>query len=194
MSIILDLISSVIVAGYVIFLGLRMNMNMNATMDATSTNLNVQEAMVNTVGMVESDFKKIGYALTDPRNAVAIADSNRIRFRSDMNRNGTIDSVEWYVGTPLAKYTDRQVRILYRRYNTQTPTVAAVGITTFRLKYLDQDGTVTNTLTNISMIEITLAISSLYKVADQVKPDTLGYVTTLWRKGLLSTRNMKRHG
>jgi hypothetical protein len=194
MSIVLDLIGSAIVAGYVIFLGLRMNSTMSSTATASTTTVNIQEEMMNTTTILESDLKKIGYGLSDPTIAVAVADSNKIRFRADMNRDGTVDSVEWYVGNALAKYTDRDVRILYRKYNNQSATIAAVGVTTFRLKYLDQDGTQTSITTNIAMIEMTLALSSLYKVADQVNPDSVGYVTTLWRQGRLSTRNLTRHG
>lgn len=193
MSILIDLIGSTIVAGYVIFLALRVNMNMGSTASASTTNVTIQEAIVNTAAIIESDFKKIGYDVVDARDAIAIADSNKIRFRADMTRDGVIDSVEWYVGSPLAKYTDRQVRVLYRKFNNQA-TIAAIGVTIFKLKYLDQDGVQTNVTSKIAMIETTLALSSLYKVSDQVNPDSVGYVTTIWREGRLSTRNIKRHG
>ena len=194
MAIVLDLLGSVLVAGYVIVLGLRMNMTMSATTSASMTNVNIQEAMVTTTASIESDLKKMGYGLADPSTAIAIGDSNRIRFRADMKPFGSIDSVEWYVGSRLAKYTDRDVRILYRKANNGTAAIAAIGVTRFNLKYLDQNGTITSDMAQVSMIEMTLAISSLYKVADQLKSDTTDYVTTQWRLGRLSVRNIVRHG
>lgn len=197
----MDLIGSVIIAGYVILLGLRINMNMNDNAIATSTNVNLQEAMVDIVNTIESDFKKIGYGLPDPTLAVAYADSVRLRFRADMDRNGTIDSVEWYVGNSFLKITGNGtkrdsllVRNLYRKYNNETGMLAAVNVTQFNLKYLDQDGASTSTLSNISMIESIIAISSPFKVADQVNPEKTAYATTIWRQGRTSTRNTKRHG
>ncbi len=201
MSIMMDLIGSVIIAGYVILLGLRLNMNMSDNAVATSTNVNLQEAMVDIVQTIESDFKKIGFGLADPTLAVAYADSQKIRFRADMDRNGTIDSVEWYVGNAMWKVTGNgnvrdslYVRNLYRKYNNGTALLAAVNVTQFNLKFLDQDGVATTILTNIAMIESTIAISSPFKVVDQVNPDRTAYATTIWRQGRTSTRNTKRHG
>lgn len=201
MSILMDILGSVIIAGYVILLGLRINFTMSDTAIATSANVNLQEAIVDIVNTIDSDFKKIGYGLPDPTLAVAYADSHRIRFRADMDRNGTIDSVEWYVGNAILKTTGTgtvidslRVRNLYRKYNDGSPLLAAVNVTQFNLKYLDQDGGSTSTLTNIAMIESTIAISSPYKVVDQVNPDKRSYASTIWRQGRTSTRNTKRHG
>lgn len=201
MSIMMDLIGSVVIAGYVILLGLRLNSNINDNAVATSTNVNLQEAMVDIVNTIESDFKKVGYGLPDPTLAVAYADSQRIRFRADMDRNGTIDSVEWYVGSAILKLSGNQlkrdslwVRNLFRRFNNGAAQIAAVNVTQFNLKYLDQDGGTTNTLGNIAMIESTIAISSPFKVVDQVNPDKTVYASTIWRQGRTSTRNTKRHG
>lgn len=197
MSIIIDLISSTIVAMYVIMLGLRINMNVSSNTTSSSTSVNIQEAMVSTVATIESDLKKIGYGLVDPTTAIAIASSNKIRFRARMTQYGPIDSVEWYVGSPIAKYAPRDVRILYRKYGNQAATVAATGVTTFKLKYLNQDGDTTSVTSNVVMIELTLGISSTFTVADRINPDDPSkdrYINTLWRQGRLSLRNMKRHG
>jgi hypothetical protein len=197
----MDLIGSVIIAGYVILLGLRINMNVNDNAVSTSANVNLQEAIVDIVNIMESDWKKIGYGLPDPTLAVAYADSQRIRFRADMDRNGTADSVEWYVGNSMLKITGNgnkrdslYVRNLYRKYNNGAATLSAVNVTQFNLKYLDQDGVATTTLSNIVMIESTIAISSPFKVVDQVNSDKTAYATTIWRQGRTSTRNTKRHG
>jgi hypothetical protein len=118
-----------------------------------------------------------------------------------MDRNGTVDSVEWYVGNATLKVTGNgnvrdslYVRNLYRKYNNGTALLAAVNVTQFNLKFLDQDGVATTILTNIAMIESTIAISSPFKVVDQVNPDRTAYATTIWRQGRTSTRNTKRHG
>ncbi|MBI5471154.1 MAG: hypothetical protein HY961_02280 [Ignavibacteriae bacterium] len=194
MAVILDMIGSVLISGYVILLILRINFNMSSASDSATTNLGIQESLVDAMSSVESDFRLAGFNVPDPKNSIAIADSQRIRIRVDLDNNNTVDSVEWYVGAPLAKYTDRQVRILYRRVNNGTPLGIAYGVTTFKLKYFDQDGIQTSVLSMISVIEVSIAVSSTYKIADQIDPTQQGYASAFWRQTRLSSRNIKRHG
>lgn len=194
MTVILDMICSTIVAGYIILLGLRLNNDLVNTTTTSTTNANVQESMVDVISVLESDFRKIGFNVPDPKNSIAIADSNQMRFRADMNHDGIVDSVEWYVGNVIVKSGDLSVRVLYKRYNGGTPAVMAHGITDFKLKYLDQDGVQTSVLSKIWIIETTLSVSSYYKVADQVNPDISKYASVMWRQTRLASRNIKRHG
>lgn len=194
MSIILDLFGSAIIGGYVILIGMRMLATMGDTIVASGTTVSTQESMVDAIATMESDFRKIGYGVTEAKNSIAIADSNRIRFRADMNRDGSVDSVEWYLGPRLAKFTDRSVHYLFRRYNGGQPMIAAANVVYFRLRYLDQTGNPTAFTTNIAMIETTLELSSQYKVVDQVNPDSLVYAKTMWRQTRLASRNLTRHG
>jgi hypothetical protein len=194
MAVVLDLLGSLIIAGSVILLSLRLSDTVNSTTMSSAASSNIMEQMVSTVDLMESDFKKIGYGVADPATALVLADSTRIRFRADLDRDGDVDSVEWYLGRRLTQYQDRDVRILCRRVNLRTDTLAASGVTAFKMRYLDRDGTPTTLLANIAMVELTVSLSSLYKVADQVNPDSLVYVTALVRQGLVAARNLSRHG
>lgn len=194
MSTMIDLIGSAIIAGYVVMIGLGLNMNVNSAAVASTTTVTTQEFIVAAAQTLESDLKRMGFGLPDPIYTVALADSNRIRFRADMNRDGIIDSVEWYTAAHVTKANGLTVRTLFRKYNDGPPFVIATNVKTFTLKYLDQDGTATTTLTAIAMIESTLEISSPYQVADQVNPDNQDFVTTIWRQTRLASRNLRRHG
>jgi hypothetical protein len=194
MSVLIDLIGSAIVAGYVLMLGLGINTNISSTAVASTTTVTVQEFVILAASVFEADLKKMGYGLVDPTTGIAVADSNRIRFRADMNRNGSIDSVEWYVGPLITKPNGLLVRNLYRKYNNGTPQIVAANVKTFSLRYLDQDGGATSTLSNIAVVETTIEISSPYMVADQVKPEDQQYITTIWRQGRVVARNIRRHG
>ena len=198
MSVILDLIGSVVIAAFVILIGLQLNKNIAGTADAAMANLNVQESMVDIVRTIEYDFRKIGYGLPETQTAIVDTGVNYIRFQADMDNNGTIDEVEWYTGPAITDLPNPKIRVLYRRVNGGPAIGAALGVTDFRLRYLDQDGGTPTSLSAIYIIETTLQVESPYRVQDQVNLDQsygeMGYATAFWRQTRLASRNIKRHG
>ena len=201
MAIILDLIGSVVVAGLVIILGLQLNQNIIGSRDADVASLNAQESLVDIVSTIESDLRKPGYGLFDPAGSIALAQPEHVRFRADIDRNPAtglngIDSVDWYLGPLVHRFANDSIRVLYRQVNGGTPVGGALGVTKFRLRYLDQDGAETSVLTQIRMIEITLQVESPYKVQDQVRRDQsyqdMKPAVAFWRQTRLSSRNISR--
>ena len=45
---------------------------------------------------------------------IVLADTSHIKFLADMDRNGKVDTVEWYAGPPLTTLPNPNVRVLYR--------------------------------------------------------------------------------
>ena len=198
MSVMLDLIGSVVIATFVILMGLRLNQSISGSSDASKADLNVQESLVDIVRNIEYDFRKIGYNVPDPQAAIVIADSNRIRFLADMNRDGSIDTVTWWVTSAIGGFPNPNIRKVYRQVNNQPAVGAALGVTQFSLKYLNQDGGTAAFLSQIWIIEMTLKVESPYKVQDQIITDQsyqdMGYAAAFWRQTRLASRNIKRHG
>lgn len=206
MSVILDLIGSIVIAGVVILMGLRFNDTIIGASHASKAGLNVQESLVDIVQSIEYDFRKIGYGVPNAAASIALADSEHLRFRADVvngvgepKPDGVVDSVDWYIGPPVHRFPNDNVRVLYRRVNSGTAVGAAgLGVAQFKLKYLDQDGQPTNVLSRIWIIETTLRVESIYKVQDQVLRDqdyaSMGFAASFWRQTRLASRNIKRHG
>lgn len=198
MSIILDLIGSVVIASFVILMGLRLNQSISGSADASAADLTVQESLVDIVRSIEYDFRKIGYNVPDPQNSIIRDDSDHVTFRADMDRDGVIDTVEWYVSAPIGGFPNPNIRILYRRVNGGPPVGAALGVTQFSLRYLTQDGGPIMFLSQIWIIEMTLQVQSPYRVQDAVLIDQsyndMGYAAAFWRQTRLASRNIKRHG
>lgn len=202
MSVMLDLIGSVVIAGFVILMGLRLNETISGSADATMAGLNVQESMAELVSNLESDFRKAGYQVADPTKTILLADTSHIKFCGAMERNGSVDTVEWYTGPPLATLPNPNVRVLYRNVADSTGVwtgggAAALGVTQFKLKYYAQDGTVVNPLdaanySKIWVIEIALRVESPYKVQDAVNTDNSQFAVSFWKQTRLSSRNMSR--
>ena len=200
MSIMLDLIGSVIIAGFVILMGLRLNETVSGSADASMAGLNVQQSMADIVQDLESDFRKIGYRVPDPRLSIAIADTGHIKFFADLYRTGTIDSVEWFTGPVLTTLPNPNIRVLFRKFNTDDALGAAgLGVTQFYLRYFNAKGDTIYPLdasrySQIWTIELSLRVESPYKVDDAVNPDNSQFAAAYWRQTRLSSRNIKRHG
>lgn len=201
MAVALDLIGSMVIAGFVLVLGLNLNRNIVGSADSSTANLNVQESLVDIASSIECDFRKSGYGLFDPSGSITVAEPEHIRFRADIDRNlstglNGIDSVDWYLGPYTHSFSNDSIRILYRRVNGGTPVGAPLGVTKFQLRYLDQDGSPVSTLSQIRMIETTLQVESPYKVQDPVTSDgqygDMKYAISFWRQTRLSSRNISR--
>ncbi len=204
MAVMLDLIGSTLLAAFVLLIGLNLNEHVIATADASGADLNVQETLVDVVGTVEYDFRKIGYRVVDPKMSILLADTSRLRFLSDMNNDGTVDTVEWYVGPQRMRMPNPRVRALYRRVSPGNfVTAPGLGIVEFRMIFRDVDGKLvsstypvpSNKLSTIWIIETTLKVESPYQVADQVMgTDKMVNAVAFWRQTRLASRNIKRHG
>lgn len=203
MAVMLDLIGSVILAGFVMLMGLRMNANMSDSNTSFKTDVIVQESLVSLVQSVEYDFRKMGYAVDDPTQVILRADSTYISFRGDIDDNGVIDTVDWYLGSYITSTSNPNDRILYRKIvpppvSGSSVTGSVPGVTKFSLKYLKQDGIPTAMLSQIWIVETTLRVESPWTVYDRAVMDQSykqwGYSAAFWRQTRLASRNLKRHG
>jgi hypothetical protein len=200
MSILLDILGSMILSGYVLLMGLHLNDTILGNATASMTTLNVQESMGELVRNLEYDFRKIGYHVVDPKMCIALADTSHIRFYADMDRDGSVDSVEWWVSEPLTYLPNPSVRVLYRKVNQEEACGAGgLGVTQFTLRYYNVNGQEIPPLSpslysQIWIIEISLRVESPYQVQSTVNTDNSEYVAAYWRQTRLASRNIKRHG
>jgi hypothetical protein len=202
MSIMLDILGSVVVGAMVIVLGLSLDTSIAGSATARNADVTVQENLVELVRNIEYDFRKIGYGLKDPSAAMLLADTNKLRFQTDINNDGTMDHVEWRVGAPVSHFENKNIRPLGRYVNgVNTGTTAGLGVTLFSLRYYDQDGTLVgggiypinaSDLKKIWIVEITLKIESPYRVQDVVMPTKSQYSAAIWRQTRLTSRNVSR--
>ncbi len=147
---ILDLIGSTMVFGSLLLIAIRLNAGTMENLQSYREDLLVQESLVEITKLLEYDFRKIGYCqnytvITNPSEAIRIADSNRIRFWTDFptsgspNGDGVLDSLTYYVGnvSELSVTPNPNDKLLYRVENNSTPVGVNLGVTTFSLQYYD---------------------------------------------------------
>ena len=196
-STIIDIIGSVFVGGLLLIILFRLNNSATSTLYNNNSELNVQLAMVSVVEVLESDFRKIGYCkdwkkIPNPRKAILYAGSNSIKFLSDINNDGIVDSVYYYVGptSALSNTPNKRDRLLYRVVNKDVPKSSNVGITKFSLKYFDALG---NTI-NQNPVTLPALISSIQidiQVENSEAWDSV-YVVAFWRQIRLTAKNLSK--
>jgi hypothetical protein len=202
MSVLWDLLGSTMMAGLVLLMGLQLNSNMANGSNAYRDDVVVQEGLVNIVQAVEYDFRKMGYNVADPTSVILRADSNHIAFLADLDDNGAIDTVEWYIGRLITSSPNPNDRLLFRRtVGPGLPTslvASAPGVTKFGFRFLNQEGMPTAMKSQIWIIETTIRVESPWKGQSSIKLDdkyaNWDYSAAFWRQTRLAGRNLKRHG
>lgn len=194
-STILDILASMVMGGILLTTVLRLSDSAVEKTYNYSGELSLQQNLATIAQIIEYDFRKIGYCANwlnfpDPSKAIAQADSSSIKFYTDVNNDGNIDSIRYYLGptSELSGTPNPRDRFLYRVVNTDVPTEVNLGITQFYLIYFDAFGdTVPLPITNpgiISSFEINVRVESVYAYDEQ-------YSSAYWRQIRLAARNLK---
>jgi len=203
-STILDIMGSTLIGGMLLLILFRVN-------DAAVENnymyggeLVVQQNLVAVVELLEFDFRKIGFCadwkkLSNPLLYIISADSNSIKFRTDLDSDGNIDSLWYYTGSTseLSGTPNPRDKFLYRVENNETPVGANLGVTQFRMVYYDA---LRNKLSYpvaspdlIQMIEINIRVENVYgyDTANEDKEDRDIYASAFWKQIRLAAKNLR---
>jgi len=204
MSVILDLISSVVIGSLVILIGLRLNASIAGTGDASKAQLNVQENAVDIVRTLEYDFRRIAYNSSNPTQCILYFDTSDIQFQGDIDNSGGgvmdvgLDQVEWKLGPAVVGLQNPNIHNLLRRVaydggpwgDWQS---VGIGVSVFHLAGFDRSGVPTSDRLLIRIIETTLQVENPYLTQDQVNQDSLSYSKIFWRQTWQTSQNLSRH-
>ncbi|KPK92652.1 hypothetical protein AMJ80_06490, partial [bacterium SM23_31] len=88
--------------------------------------LAVQKSTAIVADIIDMDLGKCGLGLEDSTNAIVTADSTQLLFLSDIDGNGTVDSVYYYMqaGTDM---DGNAITVLKRRASTEAGEGASFG-------------------------------------------------------------------
>lgn len=197
---IIDLAGSMLVGGLIMLILFRMN---DAAVENVYNNggeLSLQQNLSVTAKVLEDDFRKIGYCeswtkIPDPSKSILLADSTRIRFLTDVDKDGSgpdgeVDTLLYALGptSELAVTANPRDRFLYRIINSETPRGINLGVTQFKLIYFDALGDTINypvtVPSEIYTIEINLTVENTAGYNEQ-------YSSAFWRQIRLVARNLR---
>lgn len=207
-SSIIDIIASAVVAGLLLLIALRLDAQANETSEIYNGSVILQENLVTLVGMIEHDFRGIGYCkdytkIPIPTQSIRKADTSDITFWTDVNNSGNLDSIRWYVGptndTIVKNTPNPRDRLIYRVIDNAATKGWNLGVTQFKLQYFDYLG---NTLTTpvsqpgqIYSIQISIACESPVPFVEQYRVqthhDSLADFQVFWRQLRLASQNLK---
>lgn len=193
-STILDIMISIIVAGFLFLMVIRISGGTAESTFVYGNDLTVQENLVSFVRIIENDFRLLGYCedhrkLPDPLAIILQADSERIKFLTDVECDGWVDTLEYFLGdsTALRSTSNPKDRPLYRTVNSDPPTAFLFGIVKFTFLY---NSTLGDTLAtpisdprSIHSINLTVGLESPSAYDDK-------YSSAYWRQLRLISRNL----
>jgi len=197
----LDIVGSFIVGGIVFLIAMRLNAAAVETSTVYHGELKLQQNLTTLVEIMENDFRKIGYCadhkkIPEPSRANMLADSTRYKFLTDLESDGSLDSVFYYVGGPseLTDTPNPRDCYLYRVVNDGTPEGWNLGVTRFRFRYFNALG---DTLTfpiseprEVYSMEISIAIETAEPTELEYTNDPSAY-EVFWKQIRVASRNLR---
>ena len=198
-SSLLDILGSTLIGGILLITLFRLNETGIENTYNKSGELTSQQNIKTVVEILENDFRKIGYCkiwtkIPKPNESIILADSNKIKFLTDVlpdgNPDGNVDTLYYYTGSTneLLSTPNPYDRYLYRVINNQTPVKVNLGVTQFSLKYFGALGdTLTFPITvpgAISTVQIDISVQNIAAYDNK-------YSTVFWRQIRLSAQNLR---
>jgi len=194
-NVILDIIGSIIIGGILLMTLFRLSDRATERTYSQSGDLTVQQNVATVVSILEYDFRKIGYCadwtkIPDPTKAIIFADSNKIKFLTDVDKNKTVDTMFYYIGpaSELIYTANPRDRFLYRVVNSEKPAKVNLGVTYFNLVYYNSDKNIITTPVavpgEIRSIQISLAV-------EDIEAYNQKYSQVFWRQIRMSAKNLE---
>jgi len=196
MSTMIDIVASIIIGGMMLGIMLKLNGNAAQNVYLNSGEVVCQQNLVNQAQILETDFRRIGYCsdytnIQDESKVIISADTASIKFVADIDQNGIMDTIYYYLGpaSQLNATADPRDKILYRVVNSVTPTGSDAGITRFYLVYFNITGDTipcpvsSTNLPLITDIELNLNIENTSIDSSQIY--------AYWRQERLAIPNIK---
>lgn len=194
-STLIDIVGSMIIGGMLMLILFRLQDSATKNSYNYGGEAIVQQNLVEIVQLLEHDFRKIGYCrdwtqIPDPSKAILSADSSSISYLTDLDDDGTVDSLRYYLGakSELSETPNPNDRMLYRVENGGTAVGANLGVTQFSLEFYDAlNNKLTFPIENTGQI-YTMRID--LKVENTSAYDN-EYTSAFWRQIRLVARNLR---
>ena len=163
----LDILGSFFVGGILLIIVLNLNADLMDRSFSGNLELITQQNAASIGELLDYDLRQIGYGVDDPDTAIIRAGTDRIIFWTDIDDDGNVDSLRYYMASTPTDTTisDRNADtyILYRLAGSESENDVDLGVTSFNLTYYDSDGNTTTDKAEIKIIEVEMTVQSLYE-------------------------------
>jgi hypothetical protein len=208
MSVILDILFSMIMGGMLLLNVLRAQDLVSENTSTYQGDVLVQEMLITQVQYVEGELRNMGYGVPQGTRTILEAGDSSITFLCDLGRDGNIDTIRYSLGpvSELSRTQNEMDRYLRRKIKmpATSPDSANVGVVTFfHLRYITATfdtlltPVVGSDLSRISEVEVSMEVQNpyaLYRPKGMVaagERDAL-YSTSYWQQTRLASQNFRR--
>lgn len=135
----LELLGANVIGGMIMLIGITLNMQINeAARDIFEDTYQLRNS-ITAFQIIDYDLHKAGYGVTGEK--IVIADSNALKFKADLNDNGTIRTVYYYVGSDsvMSITSNPNDRQMLRKIDNINPNIVST-ITRLNFVYYDSIG------------------------------------------------------
>jgi hypothetical protein len=192
-SVLIDILGSTIIGGILLISMLHLNENSVKNDKFWGNDRILQRDLSSVATLMENDFRKMGYCyntiLDDTLQLIYVADTSDVEFRGDLNSDGVLDVVHYYVGptSELSGTPNPRDRILYRKINNEPPLMISNNVVSMQLVYLDVfDDTLSQPIADTREIE---SMQIGIRVEDAAAFNN-EYTTAYWQQIRLISRNL----
>jgi Tfp pilus assembly protein PilW len=194
----LDIFGSVVIAGMLFMMIIKLNLFSNQTSYTSDNELKLIQNTKILAEILDYDLRKVGYKYNS--TAIAIADSNHLKFYADMQppdsmHHGPIDTVEYTVGdtTEMSGTMNKKDIVLKRTIKDATGTLESMagpslGLIRIKFTYLNASQksldysnlkSIPSYLDSVKYIKTEMWIQSTEAVTDAFS-DSSRYSITYW--------------
>lgn len=185
MNTLLDIFGSVVIAGLLFMMMIRLNLFSSQTSYVSDNELKLQMNTKTLAEILDYDLRKIGYHFNG--TAILLADSTRLRYEADIDSNGTADEIEYFVSDSTeASGTFNPHDIILKRTINGGSEMSGSSLNLVKLKftYLDQNSNKipylsTSQYGDIKYIRTEMWLASDTPITDAYA-DTSTYSLTYW--------------
>jgi len=194
-SVMLDIMGSTIIGGILMMNLFQINNSAVENNYTGNGELIAQTNLATIVEILELDIRKIGYCadwqkIPIPTKAILSADSTSIKYLTDVDSDGIVDTMHYYLGptSELLSTPNPRDRLLYRVVNSETPVGVNLGVTQFNLTFFDVLGNLINfpiaVPGEIYTMQIDLTVEDVAAYDEK-------YSTAYWRQIRLAAKNLR---
>lgn len=135
----LDLIGSIAIGGLIILMVINLSLSVNEAATQNLYSSVTQRQVVSSAEVIEHDIYKIGYRVIG--DVISKADSNEIRFLTDINNDGADDEIRYYLAdtSSLNGTYNPDDKILWRELNDENSLTPFI-VTELNFSYYDSLG------------------------------------------------------
>lgn len=185
MSILLDIFGSVIIAGMLFMLIIKLDLFSSQTSYASDSELKLIQNTKTLAEIIDYDFRKVGYRVSG--NAIEIAEEKKFKFKADINFDNNPNTIEYTVSTSeKVKGTENPDDIiLYRIVDSDTSGGPSLGLVNIKFSYLDSALTIISSpvsptdINKIRYIKTEMWVQGVDKINDAFS-DNSAYSKTYW--------------